>query len=105
MYGGPSPRMRALANQDRLTLRSLAASFGVSSTMVGADGFWAIAPAADVALGGRFSKLVVIGQPHIQRSTEPTCRCWLVRIGRDPRPYREGFFRSDDKPARHRCTQ
>src|SRR5262249_25791626 len=43
MNGGPSPRIRALANHDWLTLRSLAASFGVSSTMVGVDDLSAIA--------------------------------------------------------------
>jgi hypothetical protein len=30
MNGGPSPRMRALASQDKLTRRNSAASFGVS---------------------------------------------------------------------------
>src|SRR5438874_12140395 len=30
IYGGPSPRMRALASQDKLTRRKWAASFGVS---------------------------------------------------------------------------
>ena len=43
IYGGPSPRMRALANQETLSLSSLAASLGVSRTMIGADGFVAVA--------------------------------------------------------------
>src|SRR5450631_847021 len=30
-YGGPSPRMRALASQDKLTRRNWLSSFGVSS--------------------------------------------------------------------------
>ena len=38
MYGGPSPRIRDLANHDELSRRKLAASFGVSRTTV-ADGF------------------------------------------------------------------
>ena len=32
MYGGPSPRIRALANQDRLNFRNVAASFGFNKT-------------------------------------------------------------------------
>jgi hypothetical protein len=38
MYCGPSPRMRALANHERLTLRSLDASLGVSRLKTGAAG-------------------------------------------------------------------
>lgn|SRR6478736_7685268 len=43
---GPSPRMRALASQDVLTLRSPAASFGVRRTMAGAAGLCGKPPAA-----------------------------------------------------------
>jgi hypothetical protein len=44
MYGGPSPRMRALASQDRLNLINLAASLGVSTVVAGTEGFCAIVP-------------------------------------------------------------
>jgi hypothetical protein len=39
--------MRALANHDKRTLRTFAASFGVKSTMTGAAGFWAVTPLVD----------------------------------------------------------
>jgi hypothetical protein len=39
-YGGPSPRMRALASQDTLTFRRLAVSLGVRRTKLGIAGFW-----------------------------------------------------------------
>ena len=43
MYGGRSPRMRALASQDKLTFSSLAASLAVRRTMIGTVGLCAAA--------------------------------------------------------------
>jgi hypothetical protein len=74
MKGGPSPRIRAFASQDRLTLRSRAASFGVNRTtgpsfLVGGLEFMLFrSPIRPEGIGG-----------SRQLGTSPTAQCFERR--------------------------
>jgi hypothetical protein len=50
MKGGPSPRMRALANQEVLTFRRWAVSLGGRRTKLGIAGFCSAAASMDAVL-------------------------------------------------------
>src|SRR5512139_303528 len=84
MNGGPSPFMRALASQDKLTLRSLAASFGVSRTMAGVGDFTAMAPPASEIFG-----VICVGPSPavINQHPESSTQNWVASGFRARRPH------------------
>jgi hypothetical protein len=62
VYGGPSPHMRALANQEVLTLSSFAASFGVSRSPIAVAGkeVHVIVPNGSWMMPGTMDRLIII---------------------------------------------
>src|SRR4051812_34252589 len=71
MYGAPSPRIRALASHDWLTLRYRAASFEVSRTTAVEVCFWGIVP----LIMGALKVMAMVSLVGVAtRSIAPTAR-------------------------------
>jgi len=82
--GGPSPRMRAFASQDRLTLRKRAASGGVRSSSAFAGTGRAVSPSPGRAGARTLRSFMFIASSSLQRGPQSfgrsdqfeRIRCW-----------------------------